>query len=297
MGNYNDQIGANSRPNLGLDGIDTLPVKRFNPKILFDPFEEQFDLPPAFVILADLFGVAISDIGKQNNILIIFRVDQPNPPQGFRITMFRFGTRQSNNLVALQAGRAIDRRGGFSVEPQILFGSNDEEASRVVQMIQTLVIQVPAVHNVDASGHNWDHIQDVHIVGLAIGDVNKGRYRTFQVHNCMNFNGGLVLTKRCPWEQRQTQVDRRGVQGFYRFGEVVVAIELLGMSDQYHSQIMINLPGAVCIGIGQRTEWYLCFDSHMIATRAEGIEGGGEISEARAKGELSETHTKELIPT
>lgn len=98
MGNYHDQIGANSRPNLGLDGIDTRPIKRFNPKILFDQFEEQFDLPPAFVILTDLFSFAITDIGKQNNILIIFRADQPNPPQGFRITIFRFLSRQSNDL-------------------------------------------------------------------------------------------------------------------------------------------------------------------------------------------------------
>jgi len=140
MGNYHDQVGTYGRPDLGFDGIDALPVKRLDAKILFDPFEEQFNLPMTFVVVCDLLGIAVGNIGKQDNVLIVFMV------------------------------------------------------------------------------------------------------------------------------------------------------------DQYHSQIMINLPRSVCIGIGQSAEWHVGFDSHMITTRAERIEGGSQIPEAIAKSELSEAHTKELIP-
>jgi len=112
----------------------------------------------------------------------------------------------------------------------------------------------------------------------------------------MEFDRSFLLTKLCPWEQRQAQVNSRGVQGFDRFGKLILAIKLLRMSDQHHSQIIINLPRSVCIGIGQSAEWHVGFDSHMITTRTERIEGGSQIPEAIEKSELSEAHTKELIP-
>jgi hypothetical protein len=303
MGNYHDQIGADSRPDLSFDGIDALPIKRLDSSRihsgLFDPFEVQFPEesgPPAFVIITDLFGIAVGDIGKKNNILIVFGINQTNTSQGFRVTMLGLLAGQPDDLVALQAGRGIDRRRGFSIEPQILFGSNDKEASSLMQVVQAFVIQIRTVHNVDAAGHDWNHIQDVDVVGPSVRYVNKRRYSAFQVHQCMEFDRGFLLSKLCPWEQRQAQVNGRGVQGFHRFGDLVFAIKLLSMNDQYHSQVMINLPGAVCIGIGQGAEWYVGFDAHMIATRPQGIEGGSEVSEAIAEGELSEAHAKELIP-
>jgi len=297
MGNYHDQIGTDSRPDLSFDSIDALPVKRFDSKILFDPFEEQFNLPPAFVIVCDLFSVAVGDIGKQDNILIVFGINQMNTSQGFRVTMLGLLAGQPDDLVALQAGRTINWGGGFPIEPQILFGSNDKPTSTAVQVIQALVIQIRTIHNVDAAGHDWDHIQDVDIVGSSVRYVNKRWYSPLQVHNRVNFNSCLVLSKLCPWEQRQAQVNSRRVQSFHRFGDLVVTVKLLSMNDQYHSQIMINLPGTVCIGIGHSTEWYVGFDAHMIATSPQSIEGGSEVSEAIPEGELCEAHTKELIPT
>ena len=38
-------VNCNCNPNLGLDGILGGPIKRFDTKVLLDPFEEQFDLP------------------------------------------------------------------------------------------------------------------------------------------------------------------------------------------------------------------------------------------------------------
>lgn len=37
-----------------------------------------------------------------------------------------------------------------------------------MQIIKSLEIQIPAIHDIDTSSHNGDHIQDVHIVGATI---------------------------------------------------------------------------------------------------------------------------------
>lgn len=176
MGNYHDQIGTDSRPDLSFYSIDALPVKCFDSKILFDPFKEQFNLPPAFVIVCDLLDLTVGDISKQDNILIVFGIDQMNTSQGFRVTMFGLRSSQPDDLVALQAGRTIDWSGGFSIKPQILFGSNDKTTSTAVQVIQALVIQIGTIHNVDAASHDWNHIQNVDIVGATIGNMDKCGY-------------------------------------------------------------------------------------------------------------------------
>jgi hypothetical protein len=40
-----EHINRNSNPDLGLHCILGSPIKSFDSKILFDPFEEEFDLP------------------------------------------------------------------------------------------------------------------------------------------------------------------------------------------------------------------------------------------------------------
>ena len=38
-------VNSDCNPDLGLDGILGGPIKRFDTKVLLDPFEEDFDLP------------------------------------------------------------------------------------------------------------------------------------------------------------------------------------------------------------------------------------------------------------
>ena len=43
--NGHQHVNGNGDPNLDLDSILGGSVKRFDTKVLLDPFEEQFDLP------------------------------------------------------------------------------------------------------------------------------------------------------------------------------------------------------------------------------------------------------------
>jgi hypothetical protein len=49
----NQHVGAYRSPNLGLHGIQTRTVESLDSQMLFDPFEEEFDLPATFVELGD----------------------------------------------------------------------------------------------------------------------------------------------------------------------------------------------------------------------------------------------------
>jgi len=296
MANYHDQIGTDSGPYLCFDSIDALPVERFDSQVLFDPFEEQLYLPAAFVIVGNLLGIAFGYIGQQNYILIVLLVNQANTSQGFRVTMLGLIACQPDDLITLQPGREVDRRGGFSIILQILSGPDDKATALAVQVMQPLEVQVSPIHNVDASCENRDHIQDIYIVHFAIGNMDKSGDSALQVHHCVKFNGGFVFPELCPLEQRQAQVDGRGVQDSNRFGHVIFAIQFLCMSDQYHSQFLIYFPWSRSIGIRECTQWHALFDAHVITTSSECVKGRGQIPKAVTKGELPKAHTQELIP-
>jgi hypothetical protein len=43
--NGHQYVNSDCNPDLGLDGILGDPIKRFDTKVLLDPFEEDLDLP------------------------------------------------------------------------------------------------------------------------------------------------------------------------------------------------------------------------------------------------------------
>lgn len=295
MANYHDQIGANGCPYLCFYGIDTLPIERFDSQVLFNPFKEQLDLPAAFVIVGDLAGITMGYVAQQNDVLIIFLVNQTNTSQRLRVMMLGLIPCQADHLITLQAARGVDGCGGFSIEPQILLGSDDKATALTVQVIQAFEIQVSPIHNVDTACQNRDHIQNVHIMGLAIGNMDKSGDRALQIHHRVKFDGGLFLSKFGPWKQRKAQINGRGIQDFNRFGHLILAIQMLSLVDQYHSQILIDLPGPMSIGIGEGAKGYMGFDTHMVASRSESTQGGGQVPQTVPKGELSKAHTQKLI--
>ena len=51
--NRNEHVNADGNPNLGLHGIVRGAEKPFDAQMLFDPFEEEFDLPSEAIEIAD----------------------------------------------------------------------------------------------------------------------------------------------------------------------------------------------------------------------------------------------------
>src|SRR5256886_9283141 len=61
-----------------------------------------------------------------------------------------------------------------------------------------------------------------------------------------------------PGEKRQAQIDGRGVQGIHRLGQLhserLVAVEVASGGNQNLSEIGVDPPVAVLVGVGQRSE-------------------------------------------
>ena len=53
LGDCNEEVCGYRNPYLGFHGVETGAIEGFNSQVLFDPFEEEFDLPTGLVELCD----------------------------------------------------------------------------------------------------------------------------------------------------------------------------------------------------------------------------------------------------
>jgi hypothetical protein len=121
---------------------------------------------------------------------------------------------------------------------------------------QPLEIEIPSIEQVISTGLDAQQIQGVDLVHLAIGDVNERGNGAAQVQQGVEFDGRLVRTKRCPWVDRQTQIDRGGVEGVDRCVQLdcqrVLRIQRSRHCNQVLRQVGVDLLGPSGVRIGQR---------------------------------------------
>jgi hypothetical protein len=96
------QVNANCDPYLGSHGVLAGAEECFDPQVLFDPFEEQLDLPAPFVDRCDDLCGQIEVIGQKGKALPSLCIKETDTPELFRVVALAFVSAQSNGLVAAQ---------------------------------------------------------------------------------------------------------------------------------------------------------------------------------------------------
>ena len=215
-----EDVSADRNPYLRLHGILAGSQKGFDTQMLLDPFEEQFDLPSLLVKCRDHLGLERKVVGQKSDAFSSLVFDD-DTPQCRRIILARIEHRQYARLVADDiACRSIDRMRIAPFELGIAFGSRDKERVHGMQLVKSGEIQIAAIHQVIRTGFDHQIVEDIDLVGLAVGDVNEAGDRAAQVEQRVQFDGRLCGSKRCPRIHRQTQIDGGGVEGIDRRIEI-----------------------------------------------------------------------------
>ena len=77
---YQD-VNRDRNPDLRLDRVLGCTIESFDPQMLFDPFEEDFDPPAAFVKLSDGQCRQTEIVGQEEETLVSFGVEETDPPE------------------------------------------------------------------------------------------------------------------------------------------------------------------------------------------------------------------------
>jgi len=206
---------------------------------------------------------------------------------------------QRDGLVTDDAFRAIGR---CRVEPACLhvrLGPRDEEGAGLVQDIEPREVDITAIHDVDRTGLGKQQIKDVHVVQLAVRDVDEGWNAAPQVEQGMHLHRRLGRAEMRPGKDRQAQVDGRRVERVHGFVKIepqaVADVEPSGLSDQPLSEVGMDAPVACLVGVRQRRAPHGLAKAHVVELGGLRREAGLDVAQALAIGELGERHRPVLL--
>ena len=293
-------IDGYSDPDLGLHGILGGAIESLDSEMLLDPFEEQFDLPPAFVQLCDGQGRQDEVVGQEDKTFACFSVVELDPPDFIRVLLSGVETNENTGLIADQTASTIDLMGIHSPELGITLGSDDEEGLREVDLIESGVIEIATIHNVERTCFREQIIEDVDVMDFPVSDEGKCRNTSSQIKQGVEFDRRFCFAEVCPWEQRQTQVDGGGVESIDSFlqlqAEIVLGIEASCLGYQHLGEIGIDAPVSFFIGFAQGASGYTSTNTHVVSPCGDRAQACLDITKTFTISQLGEGHAEVLVP-
>ena len=298
--NRYQHVGADGDPDLRLDGVFAGAQELLDPQMLFYPLEKQFDLPALAVQRADHLWLQREVVGLEGQPVASV-VSGHDAPQGLRIIFGAVEDREHTGLVAHHGGvDAVHRMGISTLKLRVGLCARDEVGLRVMNLKQAREVEVAPIEQIESSGLDHQVVEYVDLVGLAIGNANEAGYGTTQVQQCMQLDGGLGAAKRSPRVNRETQVDRRRIEGIDGGVQIhpqrFVDIQRSCNRDQVLRVVGINLPRSGRIRIGQRVARdRRAAKAHVVQALGLRAQVDLDVSQRLAVGQLRKRHCQKLI--
>ena len=143
LNDSDETVGDNDDVDLNTHRIVTLSPERLNLEVLFDPFEEQLDLPPVFVKESNVLGSKIEVVRVVSERTVQVRGIIDDTPDLVRILLLVLLLRKDNDLVTQDIARPV--KNIFAVNDFIvrtLLLADDKEAPRYCNLVKPCEVKV-----------------------------------------------------------------------------------------------------------------------------------------------------------
>jgi hypothetical protein len=299
--NSDQDVNAHGDPDLRLDGVVGRAEKRLDVQVLFDPFEEQFDLPAALVQFGDCHRVEREVVGQKDQPVFGVGVVITDPAQRRRIILGGARALQQNSLIAAKAGGPVHTPRLDSCIVEIGFGTDDEESHLVCETEESSEVDVAAIHDIEGARLDEQIVEKMNIVHETACNAYKAGNGAFQVHQRVHLDGAFVSAELRPRKQCQTQVDGRRVERISRViefdAEAVVDIECSRCGNKPLRKIGVDTPRPFLVGVGECAFGDAAAETGSIKFGLQSPQTGFDVAERLAKSQLGERHAEELIET
>ncbi len=266
--------------------------------MLFDPFEEQFDLPPAAVKLRDGQRGFLHVVGQEDQPFACVGIAISNPAQGVGIVLSRIKAGQNNRLIEAEPRGFVHRRGIASLELEVGLGAGNKKCRRSVNAMQATEVDIAAIHDVKSSGIESHVVEDVDVVNLAGSNNDKGREVSLQSQQGVQFDGRFGFPELGPRKQREAKIDSRRVQRIRRTGqfypERLPCVEAGGLSDQDVGKVAEDSPIPILVGVGKSAFGNMPTNACLVKFLAQSFETRFDIPQTFPIRQLGKTHNQKL---
>src|SRR6185295_1672915 len=126
-------------PDLRLHAVRRGAVKTFDPQMLFDPFEEKFDLPARVIKRCNGRSGNIEVVGQKHEPFVEIHGIVADTAKRIGVELRSLRSGENDGLVAAHAGSSIDSVRVASTELQVSLGADDEESQALMEPIQARV--------------------------------------------------------------------------------------------------------------------------------------------------------------
>src|SRR4030095_10578101 len=162
---------------------------------LFDPFEEQFDLPTLLVKRGNDGGGQCKIVRQEYEPLSSLRIATTNTPQMLRIVPPGIEPVERDALIGADARRFVDGMRINAVILHVAFSARDEKTSSLRQRTQSSKINIAAIHHVNGPSFRHDQIQRQRIAHFTVRNVDEARNGATQIKQRMQLDRCLGRTK------------------------------------------------------------------------------------------------------
>jgi len=293
-----EDVDGDGDPDLRFHSVGRSAIEGFDTKMLLDPFEEQFDLPPAPVKVGDGQRGFVHVVGQKDQPLARVWIDISNPAQGIGIVLSGVETGQNNRLIEAESRGFVHRRGIASLELEVGLGSGDKECRSPVNAMQAAEVDIAPIHDVESAGLERHLVEDIDVVNLAGSNDDKGREVSMQGQQRVQLDGCFRLPEFGPRKQREAQVDGCRVQCIRRTGqfcsERFSRVEMAGLSDQDVGKVAEDSPIPIFVGVGEGAFGNMPSNAGLVKFLPHSLETGLDVPQALPVRQLGKTHDQKL---
>jgi len=184
---------------------------------------------------------------------------------------------------------------------EIALCTDHEECEILCEDIETIEVDIATVHDVESTRFENQDIQDVDVVNLSLRNPYKRWDVAAQIEKCVKFDGSFALPELGPWEEGKTQVDGCGIEDvgdpIQLHTEVFLGVQPPGDTNQHMSEIRVDAPISLFVGIGQRALGDPASNADVVEFGTHGTKTSFDIAETLSVCELRECHAKKLVET
>ena len=212
--NADETVCDNGDMYLDTHRIFTCSPKRFDFKMLLNPFEEQLYLPSVFVKKSYVLCLKIEVVCVISERPTQFRGVIYDASNLAWILFLVLLLRENNSLVTQDVVRSV--KNVFSVNNLIgrsLLLAYDKEGLRFSNAIKSGKVKVASVKDIARQRLVCEPVHDIDIMHIGVSDSVEHRNLRNNIHLGMELDARLCASEFCPAKERHTKVNSCGVYG------------------------------------------------------------------------------------
>jgi len=290
-------VGDECDPYLRLHRVGRSAEECFYAQVLFDPFEEEFDLPPCAVEFCDRQGCEMKCVSKKNKLFAGLGIDDDHASKGCRARAVGVKPLEFDCLVLHYALVWL----GFAVfedfERSVRLESRDEEDVFGIELREPVIIQHAAIKDDKRTGVEFLLPRDVGFVDSCFRDDDARGDVAVQVEHRVEFDRSLGFPKRRPIEEVQTKIDDGSIEDPDRRLDPKSRLggQRAHMAVQLAKEIGVDFVWPAFIGVCEGRSANRA-DAPMILKCRGRLQGSYGISQGFSLGYLAKEHGDKLRP-